>query len=173
MIAYEDLPAISVYDLAKLGAFQPDARVQCTHPFTLAGNFGAQVSIAVYTNHAQPFITITGMFNGQNRSVNINLISRPFNLNKGVLWHFICPSTGIHCRKLFYYEGSFLHRKAIPGTYSKNNYTVATRNAVTNYNNILVLASLAKKATAPYFRPVYAGKPTKTYKKIVNKIKAT
>ena len=135
---------------------------------TLAGCDKDQFTIQVDISQPQPFITISQLGNRQASNCRVNIIPKPLQVNSGSNWYFICPFTGIHCRKLFFYEGCFLNRKAIPGIYSKQMLSGNQRRIITRYNNINVLASLAQKAGAPYFRPQYAGKPTKIYRKINN-----
>ncbi len=166
MIIYDDLPAISIYDLMKVGAQQRGVQTQWSVSLALTGHDNGQITIGVDISHPQPFITISQISNGQNRDYRVNIIAKPLQVNSGSNWYFICPVTGIHCRKLFYYRGSFQHRKAIPGIYSRQLLSGNQRKIISSYNNINVLAALAQKAGAPYFRPVYAGEPTKIYRKI-------
>ncbi len=172
MLFYDDLPAISINDLLKAGAFNTHSGQPSSMSANLCCNDIIPPLIAININQPQPFIIISGVADGQITGHKINLISKPFNLNYGNIWYFICPATGIHCRKLFYYQGTFLHRKAITGTYSKIMISPNQRKILSRYNNILAMADLATKARAPYFRTCYAGKQTKIYKKIVSKINA-
>lgn len=166
MIIYNDLPVICIYDLMKAGAFLRADQKQRQVSVTLAGFDKDQFTIQVDISQPQPFITITQTGNRQTSNCRVNIIPKPLQVNSGSNWYFICPVTGIHSRKLFFYEGCFLNRKAIPGIYSKQLLSGNQRKIITRYNNINVLASLSQKAGAPYFRPEYAGKPTKIYRKI-------
>jgi predicted DNA binding protein len=47
----------------------------------------------------------------------IKIISKPSNLGKGkgILWFFVCPVSGKHCRILYRVNERFVHRQAYPG----------------------------------------------------------
>ena len=170
MILYDELISISVYDLIKTGALgthtETEWKISCQQP---AEDID-KISILINTKHSQPFLVVSSISGGVNKNYKINLVPKPFNLNTGNLWYFICPVTGIQCRKLFYYQGYFLHRKAINGIYRKQALASNIRNIINRFENVMALGKMTKKVNAPYFRPTYASAPTKTYKQIIAKL---
>lgn len=84
----------------------------------------------------------------------ILLVRKPTNLNIGVQWYAVCPSTGKKCRKLFLYGGWFVSRYAIPETYSTCNRSRKQR-ITDQMFSILVMDENAK-----YRKEYYNGKLT-------------
>ena len=171
MIHFEDLGKISVYDLLKADCIIPGTIKETTISLAPSPNGPAEITVHTNTKHIQPFITISHVVGAVVEKGTINLVNGPLIQNT-VQWYFICPVTGIRCRKLYYWECCFQHRKAIDGIYRKQTLSRSTRKVVNQFENVLAMDKMLKKAIAPYFRPTYAGAPTRQYKKIISKINA-
>lgn len=104
---------------------------------------------------------------GEQVSYSIKLTSAPANIGKGQVWYFICPSTGMRCRKLYLIEKYFVHRKA----YRKIYYDSQTHSSIDRMLYKFPKADKAQKLIqSKYFRKYYKGQPTKRYLKCLKQI---
>lgn len=95
---------------------------------------------------------------------NIPLISRKSNLGTGLIWFFKCLKTKQVGRKLYFYEGKFIHQKGIP-------YNYTAQNLGKNWRFIRQLFRREQGLDIPPFkREYYAGKPTKNYLRFLKAI---
>lgn len=76
------------------------------------GNKRGSISIKVNTMSQQPFVELDYKHNEEPYRYKVYLVSVPSNLEKGVIWCFLCPQTNKRCRNLYLINGRFLHREA-------------------------------------------------------------
>ena len=95
----------------------------------------------------------------------VPIVSKPSNLGVGLIWYFVCPVTGKHCKKLYGASKYFLHREAFKGcmyecqTWSKNSRAlIETMKWTFAKDNFM-------EGRWKYMKTHYRGKPTKTYLK--------
>jgi hypothetical protein len=167
MIYHDRLPSISIYDLLKAGHLT--ATNQKPISTTIQVGDHAQIQLSITINCDQPGITISDPINAPQ---NIRLLTKPFNLNKGSLWYFICPITGTSCRKLYYYNGRFQCRQAINGRYELQSITPKIRKIIKQFTDTQVLDKMRQQIIAPHRRSTYAGSPTASTRRILAKIRS-
>jgi hypothetical protein len=173
MVHYENLPSISIYDLLK-GEYLT-ATTQKPFTITIQNQLGdhTNIQLSLTTNSNQPCLALSDPENDPNNDLqSIKLFTKPFNLNKGSLWYFSCPSTGIPCRKLYYYNGCFQSRQSIKGRYTLQSVTPKIRKVIKQFTDVQKLDKMRQKITAPYRRSTYAGSPTTSTKRILAKMKS-
>ena len=172
MQLFDSCKTISIYDLMKTGCLIPDTEADITLSLEPCDEQPGAVSLHVNTNQDQPYINLRYTYGELNKNYNINLVSEPFRLNNSLLWYFVCPITGMRCRKLYFSDGYFQHRKAIKGVYHKQTIGPHSRKYITHAGNIQKLGEMLDKVTAHWFRKTYAGKPTSAYSRIIREIQS-
>lgn len=132
----------------------------------------AGVSITVNMLRNELYVELSYDYRSRERRYKLSLISVNSNLNKGVVWYFICPKTNKRCRKLYLVDGYFLHRKASGNfMYESQTYSKKYRNIEKSYGVYFKLDSLYSELYEKHFKKTYAGKPTKRYLKIMEQIR--
>ena len=118
-----------------------------------------------------PFITLEYTSKSTPISYNVQLVSIPSNLGKGVVWYFICPTTKKRCRKLYLCGGYFYHRTAFIGCmYEKQTYSHNTRSLCRQVDQLFGSDKAYEQIYSKYFKKTYKGRFTKRYKKILRQI---
>lgn len=97
-----------------------------------------------------------------------NLHAIESNLGLGCYYVFECPITKKTCRKLYFYEGKFQHRNAIPVNYSKQNEGKRYRELGRLFR--FELGYIGEELCKPYSKTHYRGIPTKRYARILKQI---
>lgn len=94
----------------------------------------------------------------------VSLCDRPDNLGRGTIWYFRCPRTQLLCRNLYYYQGHFVHRKAI----TNGMYRIQTESKTFRKMGLLDLCIFSdeNKRLTKYSKLLYRGKPTPKMKRI-------
>ena len=169
---FDEAKQISTSDLKKWGYLEPNQTKQGTITWKKNGSPTGSISILVSTYIEAGFVILTYSYAGElKRQFKVNLIALPSNLGKGLVWYFFCPNTRKRCRKLFMIDGYFLHREAFKGcmyesqTYSKK-YRELDRTMGAYLRSDFYYEELHKK----HFKRNYAGKPTKSYLRIMKQI---
>ena len=82
----------------------------------------------------------------------------------GLVWYFLCPITGIHCRKLHFVNGQYCHRSLIKNYYREIKPSWLTGGPMDKILLLKKKAIIAERTLGKkYFRSHYNGKPTKKY----------
>ncbi len=168
-VIYDACPALSIFDLIKAGCFDQEGTTNVTIPYSVAFEILLQICIRKDAS----FITVSHTEEGRQITNDIQLLKVASGLGNGVVWFFICPVTGIRCRKLLFHNGYLQHRSAIKGLYKTQTNTPSIRQFMHDLKTIQTLTQISEKLTTPYFRKTYAGLPTKPYTKILRKITST
>jgi hypothetical protein len=127
-----------------------------------------RISIAVNVASDAPYLALSYMINDEPINYRVPLIRIPSNLGKGVVWYFLCPHTLKRCRVLYMVGKRFLHRDAFKGMYECQTYSKKWRNLKKVFDWCFtdkVTEALAQK----HFRTSYNGKPTKKFKRLMDK----
>lgn len=129
------------------------------------------LSICVNTMSEQPYIELNYSYKDEPLKYRIFLTSIPSSLNRGVIWYFICPLTKKRCRNLYNINGNFFHREAFKG----GMYSIQTQSKKYRLFHEAIGAYLERgilydKLDKKHFKKTYAGKPTKKYLKIMQRI---
>ncbi|MBP7679055.1 MAG: hypothetical protein KA096_01365 [Bacteroidales bacterium] len=166
----EDCKALSISDLKRWGYLKPKQYLSGVVTWYQGQGENkrvlASISILVCTyNEYNPFLELDYSHFGTPINYQVELTAIPSNLGKGVVWFFICPRTGIRCRKLHLVGGYFYHRSAFKGClYEKQKHSHKTRNLYKYFEVIFG----NEKPSKP-IRTNYAGKPTKRFMKAMEK----
>jgi hypothetical protein len=131
----------------------------------------ASINIKVNTIDASPYIELDYKSSQTPLNYRIQLISIPSNLGKGIVWFFICPSTGKVCRKLYLADKHFVSRFAfINAMYEQQTKSHKARN-LDKVFGCFKADELHEKINSKHFKTHYADKPTKRYLRLLKRIK--
>lgn len=165
---YDEVKTVSISFLNKHGYLKPNQWKNCTMTWSSNGNTTGSISIRINTQHEGPYIELDYKCNEAPINYRVQLISTPSNLGKGVVWYFVCPETGKRCRKLFLKHTSyFVSRFAIPGGMY---YNQTVSNRYKGLTKAFRLDAVFEEIHQPYFKKWYAGKETKRYKRLLEKV---
>lgn len=129
------------------------------------------INIEVTHSEYDTFIIFDYKVNGEPKRYRINLECKVSNLGKGVIWFFVCPSTGKLCRKLYLNCGYFLHRTAFTNLmYSKQIESKRFRALDKVFGAYFIREEVYSEVYKKYFKTHYNGKPTKRYLKLKSQI---
>ncbi len=169
---YDEVLQIHLSKLKEWGYLKPNQYKSGTITWSRNGNTRASISIATNTKLENPYLELD--YKCQNKPVNykVPLVCIPSNLGKGAVWYFLCPHTGKRCRKLYSVGEKFLHREAFRGCmYEKQTYSHKNRVLFKTFEKALGNEKLYEQLYSRYFKTHYAGKPTKRYLRIMEKIR--
>jgi hypothetical protein len=168
---FEDVLQLHLCKLKEWGYLEPNKLTKATYSWSRNGKQIGSISIYVNSNSEQPFIELDYNYKDEPRKYKVLLTSTPSNLGKGLIWYFICPSTGKRCRKLYSIGGYFLHREAFKGCmYEKQTQSKYSRKVDKTLGAFFDAENLAAQLYKKHFKQTYAGKPTKRYLRIMEKI---
>lgn len=168
---YNEVLQIHISKLKEWGYLAPGKIKRGTIDWSRNGNPTGSISIRVNTQSEQPYIELDYKYRDEPRNYKVYLTSTPSNLNRGEIWYFLCPQTNKRCRKLYSIGGYFLHREAFNGcmyesqTQSKK-YRQLDKTLGVYFKSDNLYSELYKK----HFKKSYAGKPTKKYLRIMERI---
>jgi hypothetical protein len=169
---FDEVLQVPIIKLKELGYLKPDRVLTGTLHWSRNGKEIATISITV--NMIACYVELDYNYNKEPRKYCINLVSLPSNIGKGERWYFVCPSTKKRCMKLYLVGGYFLHREAFKGCmYKKQTKGKAYREQMKMIDAVFGTGKLYKQLHQKHFKPSYAGKPTKRYLKLMQKIKRT
>ena len=135
------------------------------------GEVTSSISFSVMNRSVNPVITLEYTSNSKPISYNVQLVSIPSNLGKGVVWYFICPVTKKRCRKLYLCSGYFYHRTAFKGCmYEKQTYSHNTRSLGIQVDRLFGSDKAFEQIYSKYFKKTYNGRKTKKYEKLLKQI---
>lgn len=150
---------LSVTDCKRLGYFAPNAVASGVVSWTQGETQVAAVVFTTNTQGAAPYATLRYTYRGQQVETSLTLRYKPSNLNNGAgYYYFVCPVTGLSCRKLYLVEGKFVGRQAFRPLYAAQ--TESRRERTGLYAFLRKEARLEDMTAEPYRRYTYRGKPT-------------
>lgn len=168
---FDEVKTVEISFLKKHGYLKPNHTQSGTISWSRHGEKTGSISISINTKSVQPFIEFDYKCNGEPIKYNVILIATPSNLGKGKVYFFLCPRTHKLCRKLYLADTYFLHRSAFKGCM----YECQTQGKrIRSWNDTLgayfkseqYYEQLYKK----HFKKTYAGKPTKKYLWLMERI---
>jgi hypothetical protein len=168
---FDDVKTISISFLTKHGYLKPNQWRNGTITWSRNGNKTGSISIGIYTNPENSYLELDYKCNEAPINYRVQLISAPSNLGKGVVWYFICPSTGKRCRKLYLADTYFYHRSAFRGCmYEKQTQSKKSRHLDKTLGLYFQVDKLFEQLYKKHLKKHYAGKPTKKYLKLTQQI---
>lgn len=135
------------------------------------GEVHSIINIEVTHSEFDTFVIFDYKCNGEPKRYRVNLECKGSNLGKGLIWFFVCPSTGKLCRKLYLKSGYFLHRTAFGNLmYSKQIESKKIRDLNKIFGVYFIRDEVYSEFYKKYFKTHYNGKPTKRYLKLKSQI---
>lgn len=169
---YNEVIAVSITKLREWGYLELNQYKRGTLTWSTNGHPTGSISIAVNTHSDSPYLELDYKYRGEPVNYRVQLVTVPSNLGKGEVWYFLCPHTGKRCRKLFSVGERFLHREAFNGCmYESQTYSHRNRKLFKLYENAFGSDKLFEQLYSKHFKRGYAGKPTKRFLKLMQKIK--
>lgn len=162
----EDLRSLSIKDIKrylKPNTFSDNGVLTYYRGGERTGSIGIESQIF----DTEGTITLSYRYRQEsNIRYEIQLISKPSNLGKGIVWYFVCPKTEKICRTLHLKDGYYYHRSAFPNLYYENQVLSKNWRKVQKAMEI----ELSEKVWEEYFKKhrkkTYRGMPTKTESKL-------
>ena len=168
---YDEVKTVSITFLTKHGYLKPNQlKVGSVHWSRNGENIGS-ISIRVCTHSENLFLEFDYKCNQVPIKYKVQLVSVPSNLGKGVIWYFVCPSTGMRCRKFYLADTYFYHREAFNDClYEKQTQSKKSRYLDKMLGAYFKTVQLFEQLYKKNFKKQYAGKPTKKYLKLTQQI---
>jgi len=168
---YNEVLQIHISKLKEWGYLAPGKIKRGTIDWSRNGNPTGSISIRVNTQSEQPYIELDYKYRDEPRNYKVYLTSTPSNLNRGEIWYFLCPQTNKRCRKLYSIGGYFLHREAFNGCmYETQTQSKKYRQMDKIFGAYFKSDNLYSELYKKHFKKSYAGKPTKKYLRIMERI---
>ncbi len=170
-ILIDELKNIGIPFLTKHGYLKPNESKYGTISWERYGKKTGSISILVNTESEAPNIIFDYKCNETSIRYEVQLISVPSNLGKGLVWYFICPITGKRCRKLHLANTYFQHRSAFSGAmYQKQTCSKKDRYYSLMFSTIFKSEQIYEQIYSKNFKKTYSGKPTKRYLKLLQQL---
>lgn len=124
---FDKCKTLSVSDLKRFGFLKPDRYCSGVIRWKLNEEQTGSISNTVNTQAEVRYIELNYSYNKTPICYTIQLVSISSNLCKGNIWLFLCPRTGVRCRKLHFVGAYLYHRTAFRGLYQKQTYSQKNR----------------------------------------------
>ena len=166
-----DLREIDISFLSKHDYLKPDNFRSGVITWSYSNGNKNSISIHTVTNETDGVLTLDYTYNNTEKiNYQIQLITRPSNLGKGLIWFFVCPYTGKVCRKLHLINGYFKHRSALSGIMYKSQIESKKWREWSKIFKGDFDDKIYSELYSKGFKKFYAGKMTKRYLRICKKI---
>jgi hypothetical protein len=139
--------------------------------WSMNGRQTGSITITVDMQDSGPYLELDYKHGGHPVKYQIQMVSVPSNIGKGIIWYFLCPYTRKTCRKLYLVQTCFYHREAFRGgLYEKQTYSHRGRKLNKALEGLFGVDKAYDQIYGKYFKSQYAGKPTKRYLKLLRRI---
>jgi len=166
-ILYDEVKQLKLSSLKRDGFLKEDCRQSGVMRWYWDGEERSSVSITVDLAFEPYNVEVSYNYEDESRKYKINLVSMSSNLNKGVVWFFVCPVTNKRCRKLYLIDGWFAHRDAFKGFYSSQITSKWFRSHTKALGQIFAMEKAYDEIYSKHFKKTYNGKLTKRYKRLL------
>jgi len=156
-IVIENLPALSVWGLCRVGVFRDARRAAVIQWEQETMPTRRELSATVRAD--ADGVTIEYTHNGREKTQRVEVRAIPANLGGGSVPMFVCPETGRNCRNLYFVGGRFVSRYAFRGFYYAQ--TLHDEDLITYRKQAAIDKETALMDQTPRHRLSYAGKPTR------------
>jgi len=168
---YNEVLQLNISKLKDWGYLEPKRIKSGSIDWSRNGKRTASISIIANIRSEKPYIELDYKYKDKPRKYKVYLTSVRSNLNLGEIWYFLCPQTNKRCRKLYSIGGYFLHREAFKGCmYKTQTKSKKSKEFDRFFNFALGTDDLFGNTQKKHFKKTYAGKPTKKYLRIMQKI---
>ena len=169
---FNEMKTVTISFLSKYGYLKPNRWQSGTITWSSNGNKTGSISIRVNTEAKAPCLELDYKCNETRINYRVQLFSAPSNLGKGVVWFFVCPSTGKRCRKLYLADNYFVSRFAfVNAMYEQQTKSHKARSLHNTFDKLFGVEELHEKIYSKHFKSHYAGKPTKRYLRLLEQIR--
>ena len=149
---------LSVAACKRLGFLKPNETAEGVVTWTQGGAQVAAIHLTTKTG-AVPCAILSYTYRGTNVQTSLTLRYKPSNLNNGTgYYYFVCPITGLSCRKLYLVGGRFVSRAAFRPLYEKQTLTRTARTGALAF--LKLLAACEDVEAERYRRYTYRGQLT-------------
>lgn len=151
---------LSVSDLKRLGLLKPNSQMAGVVSWKQGATVTATIGITTDTR-TLPMCYLRYKVGGETIQENIRLMFKHSNLNpegEHGYYYFVCPVTGICCRKLYNVGGRFVGRSAFNALYP---IQAASREQRKTFNLFSTLGRLDEIQQSRWRKEYYRGKPTR------------
>jgi len=169
-ILYDDCKTLSISDLKRWNYINPNQYKSGVIKWSSNGNETSSINIrtSTYTNNS--YLELSYRLNEIPINYRVPLVSIPSNLGKGIVWFFICPSSGKRCRKLHFVDTYFYHRSAFRGCmYEKQTKSKKQTQTSKLFDKLFESEKIDNLIYSKHFKKYYNGKPTKRYLQLIAK----
>lgn len=168
---FDDVKQISISKLKEWDYFNAEGFKSGRLVWSRRGQEIGSISLSVDTRK-DTYCTLSYTVNkDEHIKYRVDLDTVPSNLGVGKIWYFVCPHTGKRCRKLYGAGKYFLHRDAYPNAmYETQTYSEFARKMNRVFDSVFGTDKYYETLYSKHFKKYYAGKPTKRYQKILNKL---
>jgi hypothetical protein len=157
-----DMKTLKKFDYLKAGQIKAGVLT-----WSRKGTTTGEISIQVNTEFDPYELTLKYSFKNEPREYSVQIVKKPSNLGKGEIPFFVCPKTGLLCRKLYLMDGYFYHRKAFKGAmYDSQTLSRKVRHFEQVFGAFMRKHEIHKQLSQKHFKKEYRGKPTKKYAKL-------
>ena len=130
----------------------------------------SRLAYKVNFKEKNPHFDLNYKTNGESFNYRIYFESLKSNLNKGLVWYFICPKSGEKSRKLFLYNGYFVNRNCTHAIYDTQTKSKSYRRMEQTFGAYFDIDNYYEEIHSKHFKKFYNGKPTKRYKRLLELI---
>ncbi len=118
----------SITDLKRFGCFE-----NLLHSCVLSWGSNS-IDVLIDRRTSNPYMILSYNTEGDTMTYKVRLTTQNSNLGIGVLWYFVCPISGIRCRKLHQVGRYFAHRSQLKGAmYYSQTLSKFTRDTIALY----------------------------------------
>lgn len=167
---FGELQTIEIKTLIGWGYLTEHGWKSGTATWRMRGDITAQIDFSIHYGPDETYLQFNYSYRKQPRTYRVAMEPQASNLGKGVVWFFRCPTTGQRCRKLYLYDGWFVHRKAVPGMYAAQTYSKRWRREKRVYDAVFDLKDTEAELYKPNAKQTYRGKATRRFTRIENKL---
>ena len=161
----EDCLCLSLTACKKMGYFVPNADASGVIKWGTRDKVAASIGFETNLLGVVPYAVLTYNYKGNPVRAEITLRYKQSNLKAGTgFYYFVCPVTGLSCRKLYLVNGRFVSRMAFRPLYKKQAENIR-RPVIAYYARI---AECEKILFAKHRRKTYRGKQTPWGRKYEN-----
>jgi hypothetical protein len=168
---YDKCQTISVSELKRWGYLEPEQLRSGTITRSRRGRQTGPITVTMDMQDSAPYLELDYECDGKPVNYQIQMVSVPSNIGKGIVWYFLCPNTLKRCRKLYLGQTYFYHREAIDrGVYEKQTYSHRGLKYNKAVEGLLGFTKAYKQIFSKYFKTQYDGKPTRRFQKLLQKM---
>lgn len=169
-VFYDDVKKINISFLKKHNYLNPFQMQSGEINWSRDGVKHSSISITVCT-FENSYLKLTYTCRDQEIQYKVPLVKVPSNLGKGKQWFFQCPRTHLLCRTLYHCDLHFYHRNAFKGfMYESQARSKKLRLIDRVYGSYFKQDNYYDELYSKHFKTHYAGKPTKRYLSLMEKI---